>query len=261
MVDAMIMAGAMNDGALQESSSEKYEALIEIAGRPMVEYVLQAVQEARTIDRVAMIGPASELREKLDLQADFYVEGGNSLLHNMRRGAEELGSQGPIFIITSDIPLITSEAIDDFVEKAQARPAEVYYSLVNQKACEKTFPGMERTYVRLKEGTFTGGNMAMIESDIIINCSEDMSKFFDYRKSVLRLGRLLGPNILMRFALGRLKMAQIEKRVRKTTGYDGAGIFSNHAEVAFDVDKPSDMDLATHFLEQGIKEGAPGEKK
>lgn len=263
MVDVVILAGALNDGALKESSSEKYEALIEIAGRPMVEYVLEAVRGSAFGERVALIGPEKKLREKLSLHADAYVEGGDSLFHNIRLGATALDSQGPVLLITSDIPLITPEAIDDFVKKARSREGEVYYSLINQEACEKTFPGMERTYVKLQEGMYTGGNLGMVEADIIRNCSEEMSQFFTHRKSTLQLSRILGPNILLRFALGRLKLAQIEKRIKKTTGYNGVGVLSNHAEIAFDVDKPSDLELASRFLEERKmeKRGAPGEKE
>lgn len=254
MADVLILAGALNDGALQESSSEEYEALIEVAGRPMVEYVLKAVRGSKFAQRVALIGPEELLKERLSLQADAYIEGGDSLFQNIRRGATALDPQGPVLIITSDIPLITSEAIDDFVKDAKKRPGEVYYSLINREACEKSFPGMERTYVKLREGMYTGGNLGMVEADIIRNCSEELSQFFTHRKSTMRLSRLLGPNILLRFALGRLKLAQIEKRIKKITGYDGVGVLSEHAEIAFDVDKPSDLQLANNFLKKRKEE-------
>jgi len=250
MVDVMILGGAENSEPLQQASGEQYEALINLAGRPMVEYVLEAVKAAENIGKIAIIGPTERLKASLSVAPDVLVECGDSLLDNMRRGVKGLNSNGPVLILSGDIPLITPEAINDFVQKATSRPAEVYYTLVGQDACEKHFPGIERTYVRLKEGMFTGGNLAMIDSDIIINCSEDMAKFFEYRKSAMRLGRLLGANVLLRLALGRLKLEQVEKRVRKTTGYNGVGVITHHAEVAFDVDKPSDLQLAETYLKE-----------
>jgi len=255
MADVLILAGALNDGTLQELSSEKFEAFIDIQGRPMVEYVLEAVQGSKYADRIALIGPEKLLRERLRLKADAYVEPGDSLFNNIRLGAIALDSKGPVLLVTSDIPLVTSEAIDDFVEKAMERKGEVYYSLISQEACERSFPGMQRTYVKLKEGMYTGGNLGMVEADVIRNASEEISQFFMHRKSTLRLSRILGPNILLRFALGRLKLAQIEKRIEKTTGYKGAGILSDHAEIAFDVDKPSDLELAREFLQRRKEKG------
>ena len=43
LVDAVVLAGQANQGALRDVSSATNEALIEVAGRPMLQYVIDAL--------------------------------------------------------------------------------------------------------------------------------------------------------------------------------------------------------------------------
>jgi len=51
-VDAVVLAGQRNDGALRDVSSVPFEGDIPIAGRPMIDWVLDALIEAHHIDRI-----------------------------------------------------------------------------------------------------------------------------------------------------------------------------------------------------------------
>ena len=57
MVDVLVLAGAPNSGKLAECSESLYEAFIEINGRPMLEYVLNALSSSRYVDRICVVGP------------------------------------------------------------------------------------------------------------------------------------------------------------------------------------------------------------
>ena len=43
-IDAVVLAGAKNDGKLQQADPAEYEALIDIHGRVMLDYVLAALR-------------------------------------------------------------------------------------------------------------------------------------------------------------------------------------------------------------------------
>ncbi|HBG01879.1 MAG TPA: hypothetical protein DDW87_09955, partial [Firmicutes bacterium] len=63
-VDAVILAGAPNDGQLKEVSSEKWEATIPIYGKPMVNYVIEALKNSSRIAKIVVVAPL-EIRDIL----------------------------------------------------------------------------------------------------------------------------------------------------------------------------------------------------
>ena len=61
MYDAIILAGGENSEHLSKFSSQSYEAMIEIAGMPMVTFVADALAAAPQVERIFIIGPVKQL--------------------------------------------------------------------------------------------------------------------------------------------------------------------------------------------------------
>ena len=72
-----------------------------------------------------------------------------------------------LLIMPTDIPFITTAAIDDFIAQSEIHQADFYYPITSKEVNEHKFPGVSRTYVKLREGTFTGGNLFIIRSRVI----------------------------------------------------------------------------------------------
>jgi len=242
-IDVLILAGARIDGALSEYSSAKHEALIKINNKPMVEYVIKAVINARLTDRAAIVGPEKEIKNSIDYKLDLIIDSGDSLIENIQRGIHKLNPQKNVMLISSDIPLITSEVIDEFIVLCEEKEADIYYPIISRENSDARFPGMKRTYVKLTEGSFTGGNMVIINPDVLSETLTWIKKAVLWRKKPLKLSKLLGVKILFKLLIGNLTLTEIEQRVAKLTGYKGRGMITEHPEVGFDVDKPSDLKL------------------
>ncbi|MGE5604642.1 MAG: hypothetical protein ACM3YE_03005, partial [Bacteroidota bacterium] len=60
-MNAIILAGAPNKGALRQVSPAQYEAEIEIAGRPMLDYVVLALERVQSINQIVIVGYESML--------------------------------------------------------------------------------------------------------------------------------------------------------------------------------------------------------
>ncbi len=250
MVDVLILAGSFNDGALSSSSNKKYEALIDICSRPMVEYVIKGTRDSKYVNRIALVGPIEALRKELKVEPDIYIDMDKSLFDNLKKGMDRLGGNELILVVTGDIPLISSAAIDDFIEQAQTKQGDIFYPIISQEACETAYPGVKRTYARLKEGVFTGGNIVLLKPQVITDIDSPLGKAIHHRKSTWQLSRLLGLPFLFLFLMGRLSIVQIEEKVFRTFGYNGIGIIINYPEVAFDVDKPLDLELISRYLQE-----------
>ena len=250
MYDAIILAGGENNKHLNRYTAQSYEAMIDIAGKPMVEFVAEALAASSHVARIFVAGPAEHLRKCSFPDNTVILQGGRTIMETISLGMKALGHENITLVVTADIPLLTPSAIDDFVSQCALLQADVYYPVIAQCDHERRFPGNKRTYVRLKEGTFTGGNIFLVNPRIIPQCMQVAERITAQRKNPVRLCSILGWTFLVRFALGMLKLSQIEARASDILGIKGAVICSPHAELGIDVDKPSDLDLVRSFLAQ-----------
>lgn len=249
-VAALVLAGAHNDGLLQDVSDAPYEALIELGGRPMIEYVLDALRTSPSVGRVGIVGPVEALQQTLSLQDELLIESEGGMLDNLERGARRLDDGNPLLVITADIPLVGSEAIEDFLQRCAARGArDAYYPLVSRLDSERAFPGVRRTYFHLREGSFTGGNFVLLQPAALLRARDIFEQAVELRKQPVQMARLLGLGFIMKFILRRLSAADMERVIREKLGIDGAIVNVPHATIGFDVDKPDDFELASRRLE------------
>lgn len=251
MISAIVLAGSNNDGFLKECSDVSNEALIQIGNQVMVEYVVKALEDAKGIQRIIVVGPKEELDKLYHERAHiFTVEGGNSIIKSLLQGINVLeeGVDQKVLVVTADIPLITGQIIDDFIEQCGNRDLDVIYPIVPKELNEERFPGVKRTYAKLKEGVFTGGNILLINPGIVARCATLAEKIISLRKSPLKLVEFIGLSYILKYSLGALSIAAAEKRVSHIFGIKARALIVSHPEIGVDVDKPSDLELANKLL-------------
>lgn len=243
MYDAIILAGGENSKYLSKFSPQPYEAMIEIAGKPMVSFVAQALSASQNVDRIFVVGPVKEL-SRCDFPDNvFIVESGATIIETIKFGIKALGHQRKVLFVTADIPLLTAEAINDFLTQCAKVDADLYYPIVKREVNNKCYPGNKRTYVRLKEGTYTGGNIFLVNPAIVPQCTVVADRIIENRKNPFKLACILGWKFVFQFIFGTLSLIEVEKRVSELLGITGAVINSEYPELGIDVDKPSDLEL------------------
>jgi GTP:adenosylcobinamide-phosphate guanylyltransferase len=250
--DAIILAGGESSSELKKIAPYDNEALIIIGNYPMIYFVYNAVRQCPGIRKIVVSGPVDSLRNILPREELlFFVPSGNNAVESLSNAVELLKKEGTsekILIMPTDIPFITREAIEDFIEKCEKSQNDFYYPLTSKETNEKSFPGVKRTYVRLKEGVFTGGNLFMVKTQLIDTFLDLALKLVIRRKNPLAIARLFGLGLVWKFITGTLSLVAAEKRFYQVTGIKGKAIISTYAQIGVDVDKPSDLDLAQKYL-------------
>ncbi len=250
--DAVILAGGENSSELKKIAPYDNEALIIIGNYPMIYYVYRALRATPAINNIIVSGPVEALRNILPREDKlFFVEGGENAIDSFAHAVTILEGKrvsDKVLVVPTDVPFITSEAIEDFLTCCEASKADFYYPLTCKEVNERKYPGVVRTYVRLKEGVFTGGNLFLLRSKLIPACLEMGVKLFYRRKNPLAMARLFGVSLVWKYLLGRLSIQMAEKRFYEVVGIRGKGIISSYAEVGVDVDKPCDLQLAQEYL-------------
>ncbi|NLT94962.1 MAG: NTP transferase domain-containing protein [Clostridia bacterium] len=251
MTRAIVLAGSLNNGALKECSSASTEAFIKIGKKYMVEYVVEALEEAEEVGQIVISGPKKELldlfKEKRRL---CIVEGGPTIIKSLLNALENLDvkDESRILIVTSDIPLITGSIIDDFLKRCSGEEGDVIYPIISKSLNQIKFPGVERTYVKLRDGIYTGGNIFLVNPRIIKPCALKAEEVVMLRKSPLKLANYIGFKYLFKYVFGRLSLKDAEERVFQLFNIKGKAIPISFPEIGVDVDKPSDLKLVESIL-------------
>ena len=242
---ALILAGAQEDSPLSNIHSNK--ALIKIHDKEMIMYIIDALKDLDFIDTITVVGPKKQLSTIKD-EVNIIVDAGSSLIQNIFKGVQVFSDEEMILVLTSDIPMITPEAIRDFVEKAIPLEADFCYPIIRREENDKKYPGVKRTYVKIKDGTFTGGNVVLVNAGVVKSRLDQAETFMAYRKKPWKLAWVLGIGFVFKFILGTLTIDELEKRVSDLFGIKARAVISTYPEIGTDVDKDSDLKLAARVL-------------
>jgi len=245
MLNAIILAGAQ---AIKGRNDSGNKALYCINGKAMIEYVIDAVRKADGIGKIVVVGPKAQLQEILYGKADAIIDSDGSVMDNVMAGVRYCGYDNDVLICTSDIPLITPEAINDFIAKSKAEGADFCYPIVEKQVNERKFPGIERTYVKIKEGRFTGGNIFYVNPRVIEKGFRMADRLIKSRKNPVKVARILSLDFMIRLLLGNLTISGAEKKFSKITNIRAKAIISEYPELGNDVDKPSDLAIVEAHL-------------
>jgi len=245
-IDAVVLAGRENTGKLSGESSEKYEANIDIAGKPMVAYILGALQAVSRVGDIYLVGPKEGLA-RYESERVKLVEPGDSLFDNVKIGLDRANTEF-VLVSASDVPLVTSRMIDEFLDQCLATGADFCYPVSEKADCERAFPGVKRTYVTLREGTFTGGNIFFVRKSIAGRTWSMVEKMIEYRKDPLKMASVLGLGLLVKLMLKTAGVSEIERRVGDLLMITPKAILRASPEIGVDVDKPSDLELCRRIL-------------
>jgi len=247
MTDVVVLAGGAKPSELTKEQQVQNKAFIKIHGRSMLSYVLAALKQAESIGRIAVVGPKDLLAAEALGDEVTLVEEGKNIVENMERGFMALQPEKHFLVCSSDVPFLTPEAVEELLQSCSGQK-DFYYPIVSRQDNEMRFPGVKRTYVKLKEGEYTGGNLFIVSPRCLQTMLPRLEEIFAMRKSPLRLVSVFGIVFIIKFFTHRLSIAELEARFEELFGLSGQAIISRFPEIGTDVDKLSDLRLAEHLL-------------
>ncbi len=221
-MDAIVLAGG------REAWARGPKALYPFGGRPLADWVLSALKGAGL--RVVYVGEA----QGLSVRPDLVLPDTGGILENLASALPH--TQGRVLVCTADLPYLTREAVEFVL--GQDPKAALVYTIVPKEAVEARFPGSKRTYARLREGVFTGGNLLLLDRGLFEKALPLAKKVVALRKKPLALARLVGLDILVLYLLGRLSLGHLEARAQRILGLEARALIVPYAEVGMDLDRP-----------------------
>ena len=266
-MDAIVTAGGipLPEEPLYPATTGQPKATVDIAGKPMIQWVLDALSDAKTVDNVIIVG----LTEKSGVTCSkkmYFVSNQGKMVENLQAGArkaEEINPQAEyVLLASSDIPGITGEMVDWVVNTDMQTKVDVYYHLIQREVMEKRYPGSKRTWTHLKDMEVCGGDLNVGRISLLLSEETDLwDKITDARKSPLKQAAMIGFGTAFRLLTGQLTLQMAETNIMKRLNITGRAIVCPYAEVGMDVDKLHQLEMMREDLTKQVKKAQKAARK
>ena len=251
-LDCVVLAGGMPRPGepLHAEAGGGPKALIDVAGRPLAQWVLDALAESLCIGRVLLVGPP-ELAA-LDYAGELeHVEAAGSLVENLYAGIDRLleldAAVERAAYCWSDVPLVTGEMIDLFAAGA-AGWVDVEAGLVDRADLEERYPEVEERWLWFREGAFVAADFGLFRPRMAAAARRHLEALAPERKSPLKQAWRVGPGLLLTYLLGRLSLRGLEQRLERRYAIRARIQRVADPELGLDVDGPVNLEICRRAL-------------
>lgn len=247
-MDAILIAGGTpEEGALlYEYTQGKPKALLDICGKPMVQWVLDAITDADKVDGVVIIGLPEDCGITSPKIKAFIPDQGE-MLDNIQAGTDKVLELNPqaeyMMIVSSDVPGVTAEGINWVADVALKNKEDVYYNVIERKVMEARYPTSKRSYVHLKDVEVCGGDVNVVRCSVVTKNSDFWRSIIAARKNALKQAAIIGFDTLILLLIRQITIQSAVSRVTRRVNLTGRAPLCPYAEIGMDVDKPHQLEL------------------
>lgn len=252
---AIVLAGGLlaPDDPLFEHAPGGHRSLIPIGGKPMAQWVIDALTHSPAVQSITVMGLEPDSKLESDKPLDYLPDSGG-MFENIKLGilhaAEICPEQDKVIVASSDVPAVRPEMINWLVSQiADAPDSLVYYNVIQKETMEARFPGANRSYVRFKDVSLCGGDLNLIDQRFFTAEKPIWKELTENRKQPLRQAALLGLDNLLLVALHLVTLDTAVKRICKRLDIPATALRCPYAEMAMDADKPHQLAILQRDLE------------
>jgi molybdopterin-guanine dinucleotide biosynthesis protein A len=248
---AVVLAGGPPDEVAALEPGAPNKAFVRVAGITLVERTLRALRASPAIGEIIVVAPAAAHADTALALADAKRPDGRKIGESLRSGLRDLPPDEIVLVAMSDLPILSARAVEDFIERAQRIDPDLGYGCIERGVHEAAYPQVPHTWARLRDGTYCGAGLVTIKPRALPALERFIERLGAARKNPLELASLFGWDVLLRFAVRRLSIAQAERRASHILGVSAAAIVSPYAEMGVNVDRVTDVALADALLFAG----------
>lgn len=254
----LVLAGSRGGvDAVARTAGVESKVFAPVAGVPMLERVVATLRQALPQAPITVAMGPSEWPDSRAL-IDRLRHGGDlevmvPAASPARTVAAALPDDGrALLVVTADHALLTTAMVHHFLAAIPA-DTNAAVAVATRATIAAAYPDTRRTYWRFSDRHVSGCNLFLLAGGDALGVVEFWMALERDRKRPWAMVRRLGPLTLARFALGMLRLDQALTRLGRRTGARLAAVDMPFAEAAMDVDRSSDLVLASRILaERGL---------
>jgi len=247
-MDAVVTAGGIPEPGepLYPYTQGKPKALLNIGGKPMIQWVLDALGGAKLVESVVVIG-LDDIGSVTCARPLTSIPNRLSMIENILGGIDKVLEINPsaarILLVSSDIPAITPQIVDWEIETTLPADVDLCYNVVTRPVIEARYPGSKRTFTRLKGMELCGADMHVIRTSVRGMPTDTWKRLIDARKNPVKQAAIIGFDTLFLTLARLITLEEAVKKVTTRLHMTGKAIICPFAETAMDVDKPHQLEL------------------
>jgi CTP:molybdopterin cytidylyltransferase MocA len=250
---AIILAGQRpgeNDFAASHGVSAK--ALIPVAGEPMLGRVARTLLACPSVGRIVVLaqdaerllaGPLAWLAQEPRVAT---ADAGEGISTSIAAVAGSALAPWPVLVTTADHALLSRDMVEAFV--AGSAGADTSFAMVERAVVERSYPETRRTWIKFRDGHYSGANLFALVSPASRTALELWSKAERDRKKALRILLFFGPTIFLRALTRTISLDGAVAKVGRDLRLRLQVVRLAIAEAAIDVDKPADLALVERIV-------------
>ncbi len=255
--DALVLAGSRGpEDAVAAAAGVSCKALAPVAGKPMLQRVLDALTESGCVRRITVAlapevpvaGEVPALARAFDAGCIARMDPAGSPCRTVQAAFAARDPQRPLLVATGDHPLLTGEMVRAFATGSRLSRADVTAAVTPVHLVDAAFPGVRRTALRFRDGGYSGCNLFALTTPRAEAVLAFWQTLENDRKRPWRMAAHIGTGTLFAYAARRLTLDGGVARLGARVGAELAAIRLNWPAAARDVDTPGDLELAEAVL-------------
>lgn len=259
-LQAIILAGGINKIELYAGYKPGYKALLEFNGNHSINYTLQALTQSKYIkEKIGIVGPQKELSPIVKNYNCEFIAEGNNILESIFKSLEHYKNESAVLITTADIPLIKSEAVDEFINESKKIPLKYkenfYISVIPKEKFSGEYKSSDKAMNKFKDIEICHGNLFLVNPALLDNHDAvgRINNIYNSRKSPIKSALATGLMVGISYIIGVhllhiLTLKQMSAIASKRFGIGFVPVVSSYPEIAVDIDEPADYKLLSDIL-------------
>jgi GTP:adenosylcobinamide-phosphate guanylyltransferase len=247
-MNAVVLAAGRSGDDFQKAFGTEFKCLVEVAGRPIIHWVLDALRASSEIDRIVVIGPEQALR-KAGVTEEIIPNDTGSYTDSVGVGLRAATS-ARVLLIAADVPLLQADALERYIGSCLRSDADACFPVVSWEGMQERLPGARKTWYELRDGRFTKGNAVVARREALLRRLDRVESLFNSRKKK-QWASLICQSFMSRLVGAACTRADVEVAL---SGYLGLRLEAIDAapELAVDVDEVTDVEFVSGVLSERL---------
>lgn len=268
---------------LAQAAGGGHKCLIDIHGRPMIAWVLDALLECPRIARVIVSIEDADVLDRIpsrppdpptgpehsparqpatvrlaDLPefADAFASGrltietsGDTLFASVVAAVGGIQAPHcPALITTADNPLLTRAALDHFLDALASRPIDAAIAMTRASVMRSKYPDGQRRFYRFKDDHYSNCNLYALATPKAVQAARIFEGGGQFGKKAIRMLRAFGAINFLLYRLGVLRLSDCAARLSRGFGVRVGFVDMPFAESPIDVDNERTLGIARDIL-------------
>ncbi len=254
-----VVLAAQRQGAadpLAEVSGGRHKCLIDLHGRPMIAWVLDALLSTPRIAQVRVSIEDAALLEGMS-EFDAAVRDGRMTIEISATNlyASVLAGLGgpnaprcPAIVTTADNPLLTREALDHFLDAVERAGVDAAIAMTRADTMRAKYPDGQRRFYRFKDDHYSNCNLYALTSPRAAKAARIFEGGGQFGKKAIRMLRAFGVINVLFYRLGLLRLSDCAIRLSRGFGIRVGFVDMPFAESPIDVDNERTLRIAREII-------------